>query len=97
MSPFQYCGDRLKIAISLLPHSGVAGHMPKRPSMSGGDYRSSGTTTQGPQNYQDSRVASFNLSFAIDVVLRCCEVKFEDERIGRLAKIHLDQRANQSV
>jgi len=31
------------------------------------------------------------------VDLPCCELKFEDERIGRLAKIHLDQRAKQSV
>ena len=31
------------------------------------------------------------------VDLPCCELKFEDERTARLAKIHLDQRAKQSV
>ena len=42
-------------------------------------------------------IANSNLSSAIDVDLRCCDLKFEDERTARLAKIHLDQRTNQSV
>jgi hypothetical protein len=42
-------------------------------------------------------IANSNPSSAIDVDLRCCELKFEDERKGRFAKIHLDKRTNQSV
>ena len=55
MSPFQYCGDRLKIAIALLPHFGVVGRKPKRLSMSGGDLSFLQDDFPGPQNYQDSR------------------------------------------
>ena len=30
-------------------------------------------------------------------LIKCCELKFENERTGRSAKIHLDQRTNRSV
>jgi hypothetical protein len=50
-----------------------------------------------PQDHHGLRDGELLSIVAIDVDLYSCELKFEDERTGRFAKIYLDLRANQSL